>query len=256
MQVGSITPLLTVGRWDEALAIADAVTADEHIGTLQLVVGELIPAAAALVRRGDVPAAREFLGRLPDAVDSENAQNRAAQQSVLAAIARTDGEPAQALKLARLSLSSWEEFGLIVRAPVDGFVEALEAAFDLGDDTVVDELLAFAEDRPKGEVLGYFHAQRLRFDARRSAARGADDEAMAAFEAALARFQETGHVFWLAMTRLETAEHHVAHGRPADAEPLLAQAREVFESIDARPALERVAALERQSGQSDVATGG
>jgi hypothetical protein len=51
MQVGSITPLLTVGRWDEALAIADAVTADEHIGTLQLVVGELIPAAAALVRR-------------------------------------------------------------------------------------------------------------------------------------------------------------------------------------------------------------
>ena len=104
MQAGSITPLLTLGRWDEALAIADAVTADEHVGTLQLVVVELVPAAAALVRRGEVPAAREFLGRLPDAVDSENVQNRAAQQSVLAAIARAEGEPAQALKLARLAL--------------------------------------------------------------------------------------------------------------------------------------------------------
>ena len=104
MQAGSITPLLTVGRWDEALATADAVTADEHVGTLQLVVVELVPAAAALVRRGEVPAAREFLGRLPDAVDSENVQNRAAQQGVLAAIARAEGDAAQALKLARLAL--------------------------------------------------------------------------------------------------------------------------------------------------------
>jgi hypothetical protein len=130
---------------------------------------------------------------------------------------------------------------------VDGFVEALEAAFDLGDDTVVDELLAFAENRPKGEVLGYFHAQRLRFEARRSAARGADDEAVTAFEAAVDRFLDTGHVYWQAVTRLETAEHHVARGRPRVAELLLAQAREVFESIGARPALERVAALERQN---------
>jgi hypothetical protein len=58
------------------------------------------------------------------------------------------------------------------------------------------------------------------------------------------------------VTRLETAEHHVARGRPRVAELLLAQAREVFESIGARPALERVAALERQTGQSDVATAG
>jgi tetratricopeptide (TPR) repeat protein len=256
MQAGSITPLLTLGRWDEALATADAVTADEHVGTLQLVVVELVPAAAALVRRGEVPAAREFLSRLPDAVDSENVQNRAAQQGVLAAIARAEGDAAQALKLARLALASWADLGLIARAPVDGFVEALEAAFDLGDDEAIDELLAFAEDRPRGEVLEFFDGQRLRFGARRSSARGADDEAVTAFEAAGDRFLDTGHVYWQAVTRLETAEHHVARGRPEAGEPLLAQAREVFESIGARPALERVAALERRTGQSDAATAG
>jgi tetratricopeptide (TPR) repeat protein len=256
MQAGSITPLLTLGRWDEALATADAVTADEHVGTLQLVVVELVPAAAALVRRGDVPAARKFLSRLPDAVDSENVQNRAAQQGVLAAIARAEGDAAQALKLARLALASWADLGLIARAPVDGFVEALEAAFDLGDDEAIDELLAFAEGRPRGEVLEFFDGQRLRFGARRSAARGHDEEAVAAFEAAVDRFLDTGHVYWQAVTRLEAAEHHVARSRPEAAEPLLAQAREVFESIGARPALERVAALERQTGQSDVATAG
>jgi tetratricopeptide (TPR) repeat protein len=256
MQAGSITALLTIGRWDEALATADAVTADEHVGTLQLVVVELVPAAAALVRRGQVPAAREFLGRLPDAVDSENVQNRAAQQGVLAAIARADGDAAQALKLARLALASWEDLGLVARAPVDGFVEALEAAFDLGEDDTVDELLAFAEARPRGEVLAHFDGQRLRFGARRSAARGEDDEAVAAFDAAIDRFLDTGHVYWQAVTRLEAAEHHVARGRPEAAEPLLTQAREVFEAIGARPALDRVADLERRLGQSDVATAG
>jgi class 3 adenylate cyclase/tetratricopeptide (TPR) repeat protein len=256
MQAGSITPLLTLGRWDEALATADAVTADEHVGTLQLVVVELVPAAAALVRRGEVAAAREFLSRLPDAVDSENVQNRAAQQGVLAAIARADGDAAQALKLARLALASWADLGLIARAPVDGFVEALEAAFDLGDDESIDELLAFAEGRPRGEILEFLDGQRLRFGARRSSARGADEEAVTAFEAAIDRFHDTGHVYWQAMTRLETAQHHVARRRPEAAEPLLAQAREGFQALRARPALELVAALERQTGQRDVATAG
>ena len=133
---------------------------------------------------------------------------------------------------------------------MDGFVEALEAAFDLGDD---DRDRRAARVRRKtgrrARCSSYFDGQRLRFDARRSAARGADDEAVTAFEAAIDRFLDTGHVYWQAMTRLETAEHHVARGRPEAAEPLLAQAREVFESIGARPALERVAALERQTGQ-------
>jgi len=256
MQAGSITPLLTVGRWDEALAAAESVTADEHVATLQLVVVELVPAASALVRRGEVAKAREFLGRLPDAVDSENVQNRAAQQGVLAAIARAEGNPAEALRLARLAMASWEDLGLIARAPVDGFVEALEAAFELGDDSVIDELLDFAADRPKGEVLGYFDAHRLRFSAQRCARRSDDEGAVSAFGAAIAGFRAMQNVYWQATTRLEAAEHHVARGRPHLAEPLMSTAREALETLSARPALERVDRLERQIGLDKNALAG
>ncbi len=65
MQAGSINPLLTLGRWDEALATAQTVIADEHLTTMQLVVVELVPAAGALVRRGDTEGAKAFLAQLP-----------------------------------------------------------------------------------------------------------------------------------------------------------------------------------------------
>ena len=113
MQAGSINPLLTLGRWDEALATARTVIADEHLTTMQLVVVELVPAAGALVRRGDTEGAKAFLAQLPDAADSENVQNRAAQQAVLAAIARAEGRPREALDLARRAFASHETLGLI-----------------------------------------------------------------------------------------------------------------------------------------------
>jgi hypothetical protein len=47
------------------------------------------------------------------------------------------------------------------------------------------------------------------------------------------------------MTWLEWAEHHAAHGRDTLAEPLLADARETFETVGARPALARVDQLAR-----------
>lgn len=101
MLAGTINPLLTAGRWDEALATADEVALDEQIDTLQLVVVDLVPAATALVRRGDLEAARAYLDRLPDGGASEDVQTRAAQQAVQAALARAEGRAADALAHAR-----------------------------------------------------------------------------------------------------------------------------------------------------------
>jgi len=50
--------------------------------------------------------------------------------------------------------------------------------------------------------------------------------------------------FWLAVTLTEQGEWLVAQGRAAEAEPLLAEARDTFEQLDAKPWLERVAAAE------------
>ena len=47
--------------------------------------------------------------------------------------------------------------------------------------------------------------------------------------------------FWLAVVLLERAELLVAQDRAGDAEPLLAEAREIFERLEATVWLERLA---------------
>jgi hypothetical protein len=55
-------------------------------------------------------------------------------------------------------------------------------------------------------------------------------------------FLEFGFVFYLAATQLEHAEWLIEQGRPGEAEPLLAEARETFERLGAKPWLERIEA--------------
>src|SRR5947207_3275893 len=50
--------------------------------------------------------------------------------------------------------------------------------------------------------------------------------------------------FHLAVVQLEHGEWLKARGRPGDAQPLLAEARDTFEHLEAMPWLERVDALE------------
>jgi len=55
--------------------------------------------------------------------------------------------------------------------------------------------------------------------------------------------------FYLAVTLLELSEWLVAQGQREQSEPLLAEAREIFERLEAKPWLERVAAA--QAGARD-----
>ena len=72
-----------------------------------------------------------------------------------------------------------------------------------------------------------------------------DDDATTAegLSAAAAIFREVGMPFWLAVTLLEHAEWLAEHEPTADAAPLLAEAHDIFERLEARPFLSRVAAL-------------
>ena len=62
------------------------------------------------------------------------------------------------------------------------------------------------------------------------------------FVSAAALFREFGMVFHLAVTELEHGEWLAAQGRRDEAEPLLAEAREIFEQLEAAPWTERTAA--------------
>ena len=57
-------------------------------------------------------------------------------------------------------------------------------------------------------------------------------------------FDELGVVFWRAVAQLEHAERLAADGRPHEAEPLLAEARDTFERLEAKPWLDRLDAVQ------------
>ena len=64
-----------------------------------------------------------------------------------------------------------------------------------------------------------------------------------AFEAATALFRQLDMPFYLAATLLEYGEWLVAQDRPSEAEPLVAEASDIFERLEAKPWLERIAAI-------------
>ena len=60
------------------------------------------------------------------------------------------------------------------------------------------------------------------------------------FKGAAGLFRELATPFYLAVTELEYGEWFVNQGRAEEAEPLLAEAREIFERLEAAPWLERL----------------
>ncbi len=57
--------------------------------------------------------------------------------------------------------------------------------------------------------------------------------------------------FYLAVTELELSEWLVAQGQREQSEPLLAEAREIFERLEAKPWLERLEAV-RAGARNEV----
>jgi hypothetical protein len=87
----------------------------------------------------------------------------------------------------------------------------------------------------------------------RSRARLAESPELAAshLAAAEAVFRDLGLRFWLAVSLLERAEVLTADSRGEAAEPLLAEARDIFVELRARPWIERAAAAaERTSAEA------
>jgi hypothetical protein len=121
-----------------------------------------------------------------------------------------------------------------------GFVAALDAAFALGDETKVDELLALVERLPPGELTPYLRAVGARFSARRASLHGDSATAQTGFGAAADVLREIEFPFELAVVVLEHAEWLVSEGRLEEAQPLAAEAKEIFERLRAVPYVERL----------------
>ena len=116
----------------------------------------------------------------------------------------------------------------------------MQAAFELGDQAKIDELLAIIEQAPPGWLTRWLRAIGARFGARRAALQGDAAAAEAGFAAAAGIYREAEVPFELAVVLLEHAEWLAGEGRIDEAAPLAAEAREIFERLRATPYLERL----------------
>jgi hypothetical protein len=237
-------PLYMLGRWDEALAAAAQIPEDHLHETVTLSV--LSSVTEIRNHRGEPEEARRVLSLYP--ATSSDVQEQGSYVAAHAAVLRGEGRLEEALAAGLDSL----DYGQVSETAVysyqqvkQGFVHAVEAALTLGRREQADQLLVRVEETPRGFRPPYLeaHVHRLR-------ARLEGDEA--GYTVAAARFRELSMPFWVAVTELEHAE---LLGSGEEGERLLAEAREIFERLEATPWLERVDAarpgLARIAAESD-----
>jgi tetratricopeptide (TPR) repeat protein len=234
LRAGTVSSLILIGRWNEAVEIANELAV---LPQSSLVANMTVHALEVDCWRGDVERAK---ARLEAAIDDEtdDPQNRAIQALHEAIVLRTDGNPKAALEKLQLALESRKRHGirfLIVKLAI---VEELECAAALGDTTRVERILASIDELRPGERPPLLSAHAGRFRARLAIDPSDVERELRRAEEI---FREHDLVFWLAVTQLEHAEWLVAQGRPAEAQPLLGEAHEIFERLAATPWVHRAA---------------
>jgi class 3 adenylate cyclase len=217
--LGPISAHVLLGQWDVALG-REAEFSGKVSGDRALT----LPLVAVDCARGDVTRASSRLD--PELRDSEDVQVRLGYFLGEAQMLRAEGKPREALASLDPVLTS--PMGITFLTMKLSLVEALEAAFALGDTGKLEELLGSIEALRPGDRPRLLEAHAHRF---RSKMNG--DEA--GYRAAETLFRELELPFWLAVTLLE-------HGEAAGSEALLAEAQALFANLGATPWLERAQA--------------
>jgi predicted ATPase/DNA-binding SARP family transcriptional activator len=230
-----------LGDWEAALAVATETEERSLPGRI----GDSLTGGLPWLRvqRGEVEEARQALERHVELADADEVQARASYALAQAVVLRAEGRPRDALLATERALEARAAFG--PRHPIVklAFVEAVEAALALDDDTRAHQLLAGLEEMPDPDRTPFVEAHRVRFRALLAARDGDTDAAGRGLAEAAAQFAGLSMPFYAALAQLEQGELLVAAGRAAAAEPLFAEAQETFQRLEARPWVARVCAV-------------
>ena len=235
---GTVSALFLLGRWAEALALRRRSSSYRQATGR----GWSWPSWVNQVRAGQACRRRARLRRIPMGRRRGAGDDKGMFKAVEARLCASRKLDAEALAAAEQGLALLPDLGVASSSVKRNLAEALEAALALGDTAKAEELLALAEGLHPGEVTPLLAAQRARFRARLDVEHGRHDRVDESFSSAAAIFREFGLAFHLAVTQLEHAEWLGAQSRTDEAEPLLAEAGETFERLEANPWLERLAA--------------
>jgi tetratricopeptide (TPR) repeat protein len=232
--------LFMLGRWDEALDVAKELQ-EEQVRSGGMFLSLLTGPFEIHLHRGELAEARRLFDLFSNLDGSTDVQERLCFFGATAALARAEGRLRDALEAGPKTLEGEPSHGISHQAVEQGIVEALEAAVALGERGAAEELLGTIEAIPPGRRPPILDAHAHRLHARL-------DGDPVGFERAAARFREIGIPLWLAVSLLEHAEWLLGHGGAEKAEPLLAEAQEIFERLEARPWIERLEKVQPEAG--------
>ena len=248
----AITESVVRGRWDEAEAHAQEYEpATTDITSLQA----YADLAEIAWKRGDASESRARLDRIATAsADPGNRQWRGALLTArrMRCILDRDFDAAlgTALEEVALQLEQREQDVLIALA--------LRAAASLvplvADRAPAECTLAAVKDAFAGDAPRSVTAASARLDGVLAALRGDHDSAVEQLGVALAAARSLDYVPWIADILVDYAASLVADQRRGDAEPLLAEAREIAEGLRWVGLLERIEGLERTGPREAAVT--
>jgi len=225
------------GRWDEALTTIEELT-EGQVRSGGMFLSLLTSVLEIHLQRGEQERARRLFSTFSHLEGSTDVQDRACFFGATAALSRAEGRFGKAIEAGTEAIETAQTLGPTHQAVEQAVVEATEAALALGDSARAQEFLAFVDELPAGSRPRYLEAQANRLRARLS---GDDESALLSFQAADGLFRRLEIPFWLGVTLLEHGERLLAAGSATGAEPLFAEAGEIFERLGAKPWLERVA---------------
>jgi class 3 adenylate cyclase len=247
MESQKMYPLFVLGRWQEALDLAEELAGPENAGGQRVHLVSYVLPGLIHAKRGEPEVGQARLAAASEMQESVDLQDRAAFAAVRAALLHAEGRHAEALESAQAALDSAAQMG-IGESLQEAVVEGVEAALALGDAATAEKLLDRGEGFCRAGAHRYLLAHVFRLRGRVAARRGDAEAAEAGFKRAAAAFRELGTPFWLAVTLLEYAEWLTEERRADETPALLREARGVFEAVEAAPWVRRVGHAEHAAG--------
>jgi class 3 adenylate cyclase/tetratricopeptide (TPR) repeat protein len=232
-----------LGEWDAAaeLPLAELEETEWDAIPWSTRLDYAAPVIIMNVERGRLDIARTILAHVPTEERAET-QERGSIALGRAAVARGEGRFDDALRWALEAAALGGTVGHFHPIFKQAIAAALDAAVASGELSGAAEVFERVRRFSRGLRTPLVDAQLARYDAHRAAQDGDVAESDRRFRNAAELLLEVGAGFWLAVVLLEHGELLVAR-KEGDAEPLLTEAREIFERLEATPWLERLDAV-------------
>jgi predicted ATPase/class 3 adenylate cyclase len=237
--LNQLYPAYACGEWTEAADMIEQLPEEQWRDARQALGGIASIGVMLGVHRGQLDEAARIVSLFEELESSADVQEQAVYACGKARLRLAENEPGEALRICRATQDARQVLGFTQEYIKELEVTAAEAALALGDVETLAELISAVDAIPTGRSSHFLRAHSTRFRAHLAERAGEPETADRLFRGAIGLWREIAAPFHLAVVELEHAEWLADHGRAAEAEPLLAEAREIFGRLEATPWLAR-----------------